>query len=246
MRVDNFDLQNAAFLLDIDGTLLDIAPTPTSVEVPPTLLRTLMGLSDRTGGAIAFVSGRPLDDIDRLFHPLQMSAVAGHGAEMRVGDATAVQLSGSLPAALKRKLHEIADSRKGVIGEDKGYAFAMHYRLVPEYAEEIWDAVGRACAVLPPQSVEILPGKAVIEVKGCAFDKGTGVREIMKLAPFKGKRPVFIGDDVTDQAAFAVIPELGGVSFSVGREMEGTSGMFGVPQDVRDWLGTLAQTADVT
>ena len=174
-----------------------------------------------------------------------MSAIAGHGAEMRVGEAPAVQLSGSLPAVLKRKLYVIADSRKGVIAEDKGYAVAMHYRLVPEYAEEIWDAVGRACAVLLPKSVEILPGKSVIEVKGCSFDKGTGVREIMKLAPFAGKRPIFIGDDVTDQAAFAVIPEIGGVSFSVGREMEGTSGMFGAPQDVRDWLGTLAQTAQV-
>ena len=105
MLIDNFDLQNGAFLLDIDGTLLDIAPTPTSVVVPPTLRRTLMALSDRTGGAVAFVSGRPLDDIDRIFDPLRMSAVAGHGAEMRVGEGPAVQLSGSLPAVLKRKLH---------------------------------------------------------------------------------------------------------------------------------------------
>ncbi len=241
VTINGFDLRTGAFLLDIDGTLLDIAPTPQSVEVPPGLLRTLLALSDRTGGALAFVSGRPLDDIDRLFHPSRFSAVAGHGAEMRIGEGPVVQLAGALPASLKRKLHEIADARKGVIAEDKGYAFALHYRLAPEHAEDIWDAVGRACAALPPKSVEILPGKAVIEVKGRAFDKGTGIREIMRLAPFHGRKPIFIGDDVTDQAAFAIMPDLGGLGFSVGREMEGLAGMFDAPQDVRHWLGSLVQ-----
>ena len=243
MQINGFDLRTGAFLLDIDGTLLDIAPTPQSVEVPPELLRVLLALTDRTDGALAFVSGRPLSDIDRLFHPSKFSAVGGHGAEMRVGDGPVVQLAGALPAALKRKLHAIADARKGVIAEDKGFAFALHYRLAPEYAEEIWDAVGRACGAYPAKSLEVLPGKAVIEVKGRSFDKGTGIREIMRLAPFKGRKPIFIGDDVTDQAAFEIMPDFGGLGFSVGREIEGLAGMFDAPRDVRHWLGTLVQTA---
>jgi trehalose 6-phosphate phosphatase len=242
VRINGFDLRTGAFLLDIDGTLLDIAPTPQSVEVPPELLRVLLALHERTGGAIAFVSGRPLDDIDRLFHPSKFSAVGGHGAEMRIGDGPVVQLAGALPAALKRKLHQIAEARKGVIAEDKGFAFALHYRLAPEYAEDIWDAVGRACGAYPAKSLEVLPGKAVIEVKGRSFDKGTGIREIMKLAPFHGRKPIFIGDDVTDQAAFEIMPDLGGLGFSVGREIEGLAGMFDAPRDVRHWLGTLVQT----
>ncbi|MCZ7661094.1 MAG: trehalose-phosphatase [Xanthobacteraceae bacterium] len=243
MPLDGFDLRADALLLDVDGTLLDIAPTPQSVEVPAELVRTLLALGERTGGALALVSGRPLDDIDRLFHPLEISVVAGHGAELRIAGARAVQLAGSLPAALKRRLQAIADERNGVIAEDKGYAFALHYRLALDRAEEVWEAVGRACAAFQAGSLEILPGKAVIEVKGSAFDKGTGVREIMKLPPFRDRRPIFIGDDVTDQAAVAVMPEFGGLAFSVGREMQGAAGMFGSPDDVRGWLGALARTA---
>ena len=97
-------------------------------------------------------------------------------------------------------------------------------------------AVAMACAVYPESTIEVLPGKAVIEVKSSAFNKGTGIRRLMMHPPFRGRRPVFIGDDITDESAFAVLPELDGVGFSVGRRISGLAGFFAEPDDVRQWL----------
>ena len=122
------------------------------------------------------------------------------------------------------------------IFEDKGYSLALHYRLAPEQAETVREAVAEACAAYPKSAIEVLPGKAVIEVKSSAFSKGTGIRNLMMHSPFRGRRPVFIGDDVTDEAAFAVLPEFDGVGFSVGRRISGLAGCFVQPDDVRQWL----------
>jgi trehalose 6-phosphate phosphatase len=137
---------------------------------------------------------------------------------------------------LRRKFAAFAKSLDGIILEDKGYSLALHYRLAPQHAAAVREAVAAACARYPKNSLEILLGKAVIEVKSNAFNKGTGVRELMTFPPFRGRRPVFIGDDVTDEQAFAVLPEFDGLGFSVGRELPGLAGMFARPRDVRAWL----------
>ncbi len=105
------------------------------------------------------------------------------------------------------------------------------------------EAVAAACAIYPKSAIEVLPGKAVIEVKSSAFNKGTGVRELMRFPPFRGRRPVFIGDDVTDQAAFRVLPEFDGTGYSVGHKFAGLAGCFPKPQDVREWLYQMADAA---
>jgi trehalose 6-phosphate phosphatase len=238
------DLRSSALLLDVDGTLVDIAPTPGQVLVPALLKRSLGRLMERTGGAIALVSGRSIADLDRLFEPMRLTAVGGHGAELRLLEGAGAQWHNApaLGAELKRRLLAIAGS--GVLAEDKGYAVALHYRLAPEREKMVRDAVMAACADPGPVPVEILPGKAVIEIKPAGFNKGTGVRDLMGRTPFAGRTPIFIGDDVTDEAVFAIMPDFDGLSFSVGRQVAGAVNHFDTPADVRAWLEMLAAEGD--
>jgi trehalose 6-phosphate phosphatase len=234
-------LSECALLLDIDGTLLDFAPTPREVWVPPGLAKTLNRLLDRTAGALALVSGRSLNDIDLIFAPAEFPAVGGHGAEMRLsgeGEAVAAHAP-PLDKDLKKRLAAIAQLSPGILLEDKGYSLALHYRLAPHAEKAIYEAVSLIRADLPNAPIEVLPGKAVCEIKHSGFTKATGVRELMTHVPFKGRRPVFIGDDVTDETVFAIMPDFGGQAFSVGRRAHGVAGHFDEPRDVREWLGHL-------
>jgi trehalose 6-phosphate phosphatase len=237
------NLRQLAILLDIDGTILDIAPTPAEVFVPPTLRQTLARLSRDSGGALALVSGRSLSDIDRLFAPLRLPAIGGHGAEFRPGADEEEPAARAVPLDrdLRRKLAAISERAPGVLYEDKGYAFALHYRLAPEQEVTVKDAVATIQAEWPQDSLEVLPGKAVLEVKSTSFNKGAGIRALMQHPPFAGRRPLFIGDDTTDESAFAVLPAFDGLGFSVGRNVPGIDHCFPAPGDVRNWLERLAQ-----
>jgi trehalose 6-phosphate phosphatase len=238
-------LSQCAILLDIDGTLLDLAPTPREVWVPPDLEQTLSGLRQTSGGALALVSGRSLNDIDLIFAPVRFPAVGGHGAELRVSansESVAVQAP-PLDKQLKGRLAAIAKISPGILLEDKGYSLALHYRLAPHAEKAIYDAVAAIRADLPSAPIEVLPGKSVCEIKHSGFTKATGVQELMQHPPFSGRRPIFIGDDVTDETVFAIMPELNGFAFSVGRLAMGVAGHFDAPRDVRAWLASwLAET----
>src|SRR6266705_1555544 len=215
-------LDQCAILLDIDGTLLDLAPTPREVWVPPGLAKTLNGLLEKTAGALALVSGRSLNDIDLIFAPEQYPAVGGHGAEMRVAaDSEAVATHAPpMDKELKRRLAAIARLSPGILLEDKGYSLALHYRLAPHAEKAIYAAVSLIRADLPNAPIEVLPGKCVCEIKHSGFNKATGVLELMTHEPFRGRRPIFIGDDVTDETVFAIMPDLDGLAFSVGRRAQ--------------------------
>jgi len=230
-----------AILLDIDGTLLDLAPTPREVWVPPGLSETLNRLRDKTSGALALVSGRSLNDIDLIFAPEQFPAIGGHGAEMRISiDSEAVATHAPpMDKDLKRRLAALAKLSPGILLEDKGYSLALHYRLAPHAEKAIYEAVSMIRSELPNARIEVLPGKCVCEIKQSGFDKATGVRELMTHEPFRGRRPIFIGDDVTDESVFAIMPDLGGLAFSVGRRAQGVADHFDEPRDVRAWLARL-------
>ncbi len=232
------DLDRTALLLDIDGTLIDLAPTPRDVVVPPTLGATLQALHERLDGALALVSGRSLTDIDVIFAPLQFPAVGGHGAEMRLSAENEAVASHAPPMdnVLKRRFIAISQLSPGIIYEDKGYSVALHYRLAPEFERAIYEAVSAIRADLPQAPIDVLPGKFVCEIKHAGFTKATGVRELMTHAPFTGRNPIFIGDDVTDESVFAIMPAFRGVSFSVSRRAHGVDGFFRAPKDVRAWL----------
>jgi trehalose 6-phosphate phosphatase len=241
------DLRKCAILLDIDGTILDLAPSPQQVWVPTGLRQTLARLDELTGGALALVSGRSLGDIDLIFSPLEFAAIGGHGAELRpVAGAEPTRRAPPLDGALKRKLAGISELGPGILAEDKGYSLALHYRLAPEKAGAVRAAVARICADIPPGTVEILPGKLVVEVKPAGVNKATAVSELMGCGPFAGRRPIFIGDDITDEPVFGVIAQLGGLGFSVGYIAPGVNGHFDKPESVRAWLARIVHRGQDT
>ncbi len=232
------DAKSIALLLDVDGTMVDLGPSPREVHVSEELKDSLARLLRATGGALALVSGRPIADLDALFAPLKLPAIGGHGAEMRVRDF--VTSTAPLSDGLRRNLAGAATPGSGVIVEDKGYSLALHYRKAPQHEERLRAHVAAGRAAFPGEATEVLPGKAMFEVKRPNVSKGDGVRALMRHPPFAGRKPVFIGDDVTDESVFAVLPDLGGKGFSVGRHFDGMTGIFDSPENVRRALQRLA------
>jgi trehalose 6-phosphate phosphatase len=238
-----FPFSSHAILLDIDGTILDLAPTPAGVLVPSALQGVLTTLWKWTGGALALVSGRPLKDIDRIFAPLELPAIGGHGSELRI-DASSKRVVRPVPLLEERIRRQLMGLiSKGVIAEDKGHSLALHYRAAPHRENELRSAVESILSGLPNGAYEILPGKCVIEVKPTGFNKGTAVLELMEMPPFTGRTPLFVGDDITDDAVFAILSELNGIGFSVGRIVPGVTGVFKGPDEVRTWLARIASQA---
>lgn len=241
MTVNFPDLHRSAILLDVDGTLLDIAPSPQAVHVPDSLRRALAIVADRVGGALALVSGRPIADLDDKFAPLRLPMVGGHGAEIRPAAGSAVERRAApLDSALAQTLKDIAARHPGILIEDKGFSLALHYRAVPKLGPAVVQEVRQACDASPDRSIELLDGKAVVEVKTAGINKGTAVRELMNHPPFAGRAPIYIGDDTTDEYAFAVMPEFNGLAISVGRRFAGVDEHFDSPAEVRSWLERLA------
>ena len=160
-----------------------------------------------------------------------------------VGDGKAhPSAAPELDPELKRQL--LALARDGIVAENKGVSVALHYRRAPEREKPLRESVGQLCAQPWPTPIEILSGKAVIEIKPAGFSKGSGVRELMRHAPFAGRCPIFIGDDTTDETVFAIMPELHGTAFSVGRDVAGVAGHFATPARVRAWLDRIAPAGE--
>lgn len=237
------DLNQVAILLDVDGTILDLAPTPREVFVSHELRDTLGRLWKHTGGAVAFVSGRPVTELDLIFSPLQLPSIGGHGAELRTvpGAIPEAPRLPPLDARIKREFAQIAEAGPGIILEDKGYSLALHYRLAPEKERVVREAATKIAASLPAALIELLPGKLVLEIKQTGFTKATAVRELMTYQPFSGRRPIFIGDDVTDLGVFEVLPVFDGIGISVGRKVPGVTACFERPTDVRHWLEEISR-----
>ncbi len=235
------DLARDALLLDVDGTLIDIAPTPEAVHVPDMLREALRRLEDKSGGGVALISGRPLKSLDDLFAPLTLPAAGSHGAEIRprVGEGGCEFDAPRLPDPVRAAFADMAGQIDGLRVEDKGYTLAFHYRSIIEREDEVVAAVSAHMKALPP-GYELLRGKAIVEVKSQGFNKGTALRELMKHAPFAGRRPIFHGDDITDEDVFAALPDYGGVGISVGRHIEGADYCVESPRDIRRWLLHLA------
>jgi trehalose 6-phosphate phosphatase len=238
-RFAGSDTDRIAILLDVDGTLIELGPTPFEVHVPDELRATLAQLSRMTGGALALVSGRPIKDLDILFDPIKFPAIGGHGAEMRLHQ-TIRGIAPVLSDSLRAQLSAAAALRPGIVVEDKGYSVALHYRRVPQYENWLMRHIAAACKAHADDVTEVLPGKLMFEVKRPAVNKGESVRHLMKMEPFRGRHPIFIGDDVTDESVFEVMPDLEGQAFSVTRNVEGLAGIFNSPADVRQALYRLA------
>ena len=236
----DIDFARDALFLDIDGTIIDIAPTPESVVVPESLKLNLVHVREKLSGALALLSGRTLGAIDQLFAPLKFAAAGAHGAEVRPGpDSDVEHCAAPLNAVEKAAFADIAKLDPRLRLEDKIYTLAIHYRSAMELENQVIGMVNERVQKLQ-ENLRVMCGKAVVEVKRRGFNKGTGLRRLMQHAPFAGRRPVFFGDDVTDEDALAVLPDFGGIGRSVGRLLPGAGGMVATPNDVREWLGRLA------
>ena len=241
LPADSIDLARTALLLDVDGTLIDIADTPHDVVMPPSLRTTLSDLLKLSGGGVALVSGRTIEALDALFAPLTPPAIGEHGAEIRlsVSAPTLKQRPASLSDAVRRQLHLLADIDPHVLVEDKAHSVALHYRLAHRQ-EAVLKREVAAIVAEESTDVEMLFGKAVIDIKPRLFSKGSAVCELMTHPPFKGRTPLFIGDDTTDESVFGILPDLGGSGYSVGRPVPETQGTFRSPEQVRLWLERVA------
>jgi trehalose 6-phosphate phosphatase len=231
---------NTALFLDIDGTLLDFARTPDRVKVPAELVRALSSLADQLHGALAFVSGRSLESIDKLFAPFRPAAIGAHGAEIRGIDGQVTRIA-PLTDAVRTIFTGLAEHVPGLLLEDKKVAMALHYRLAPEAAPVLKAAMEKHTKLFETEKVGILYGKAVIEARHHGVDKGTAVMTLARQKPFRGRTVLFGGDDTTDLDVFRVLPDLGGRGFSVGRHFPGAEHVFPTPRAVRQWL---MQTAE--
>lgn len=208
---------NLALFLDVDGTLLEIAETPGAVRVPESLKNMLGELSVRLDGALALVSGRSVQNLDVLFAPLRFTAAGVHGCERRetTGCILRPKVDAVKFASVRDELAGWVQQHPGSLLEDKGYALALHYRLAPELEAS---AQARAVSLLSRMggAYELLRGKAVFEIRPAGFSKGRAIQAFMHEPPFAGRRPVFIGDDVTDEDGFTIVNALGGQSIRVG------------------------------
>ena len=234
------DLGRDAILLDVDGTLLDIAIRPEQVVVPEDLKQNIAQLSEGNGGAVALISGRRIADLDRIFAPLKLPAAGCHGAELRATSTGEVMpLAAPLPDPVKRAFAGLADGRDGVWTEDKTYTLALHFRENPDVRDELLAAAQALCAS-SGGGPRVLPGRMIVEIRMPGFDKGTGLRALMRHTPFKGRQPVFFGDDITDEDALAALAEFGGLGIAVGRDLAGARLRMDGPEEVRRFLAALA------
>lgn len=220
-----------ALFLDIDGTLLDIAPSPADVHVPESLIQTLVRASAWLGGALAVVSGRPFEQIDRLFAPLRLPGGAGHGSAIRMPDGhiQSAAEAYAVPKDWRALLHNAVKIWPGVAVEEKRHCVAVHYRAVPDRERDVAALVDGLVA-RDPESFEALPGRMAFEIRHKALTKAVIVRSLMTHAPFNGRVPVFVGDDVTDQDGFRAVEEKNGIALDVAHAFGGQ------PSAVRAWL----------
>ncbi|HSD74362.1 MAG TPA: trehalose-phosphatase [Steroidobacteraceae bacterium] len=206
-----------ALFLDVDGTLLEIAKRPDAVRVSERLRHALIYASERECGALALISGRSLADLDRLFEPQTFPAAGVHGMERRDarGHVTRLAVEPRDLDDARARLGPLKTASPGILIEDKGCALAVHYRQAMHLESEIAATVHSVASPLQPR-FHVQPGKCVLEIKPAGCSKGSAIEAFMNEPPFAGRLPVFAGDDDTDEAGFAVVNALGGVSVHVG------------------------------
>jgi len=226
-----------ALFLDIDGTLLEHADTPDGVHVEAALRRLLERLQAFCGGALALVSGRAIADIDALFAPLRLPVAGQHGVERRdaAGELHRIPFPEEQLRQVAQRFAAFKARHPGIVFEDKGHNLALHYRLAPALEREVRTLAERALAELGGD-FELQPGRMVIELKPGGHDKGSAIEAYMVEAPFAGRVPVFLGDDLTDEYGFATVQRMGGHAVKVGAADSIAEWRLADVNAVRAWL----------
>ena len=233
-------LSGASLFLDFDGTLVDLAPTPNSIQVDGALTSLLERLGDRLDGRLAIVSGRAVRDVRSYLHPVGLAVAGSHGLEhARHGcDPTDVERPETLDRVID-ELRLLEAAHPGVLIEEKLLGVALHYRQAP-HAEEVCRSAADHAA--EATGLEVQPGKLVFELKPAGADKGRALYRFMEQPPFAGTRPIFLGDDLTDEHGFEAARELGGAGVLVGDERR-TAALYRLPgvSAVKRWLDAAAE-----
>jgi len=237
---------NWALFLDFDGTLVELQPHPDMVRPAPLLGATLDRLAALLHGAVAIVSGRSLDDLDRFLNGTALPMAGVHGLERRDAEGAVhrpLDHTESFQAA-RATLARFVAEHPGTHYEDKGNSLALHFRNAPGYAAQAEAALRAECQRMG-EEFEVQRGKSVMELKPTGHHKGTVVATFLEEPPFRGRVPVFIGDDVTDEDAFSVVVERGGHAIRVG-DLTATHATcrIGSVEEVLEWLTTVIRTLE--
>ena len=229
-----------ALFLDVDGTLVDIEDHPGDVRADAALIALLVDLAERLDGALSLISGRSIAEIDRIFAPAKFPSAGSHGTELRFDGNAVISALPDFPAAFLQRARRFADEHDGLLVEKKSAGLALHYRRAPRLETACREFVAGLMGELGPD-FRLIDGKMVLEIAPRSHHKGEAIRELLQHDPFRGRRPVFVGDDVTDEDGFRVVNELGGLSIRVGdgRESAARYVLHDVAS-VRDWLRSVA------
>ena len=230
-----------ALFLDVDGTLLEFEEHPDLVRATQGLVSLLTSIESALDGALAVISGRPLQDLDRVFAPWRPLGAGIHGAEVRDRQGEhRFDSNSDAVAPIRDRVDQIVASIPGAWTEDKGSSLAVHHRAAPEAGPELAERL--ASLALEGSGFAILEGVLVVELRPSSHDKGTALDELMDQSPFKGRTPVVVGDDTTDEDAFVAAGRHGGLAVIVGTRSE-TAATYRLhdPAAVRGWLTELIE-----
>jgi trehalose 6-phosphate phosphatase len=230
--------------LDVDGTLIELTDSPLDTFADAELKTLLSHVAERLGGAVALVSGRSIRYLDALFAPLRLPAAGLHGVERR-------KASGAMHGAsfvdtqlteARKAVHALVEAHPGTSLEDKGRTIAVHFRMAPQMEESVRRSLIDIAKPLG-SNYHIQEGSMVLEIKPRGFTKATAIKAFMKEPPFSGRKPVFVGDDLTDQDGFRMVEDQGGISIAVGERVHGQFRLENASA-VRTWLQGIAELHD--
>lgn len=238
---------NIALFLDFDGTLVEIAPSPEDVQLDRRVAPALETLRSQLGGALALVSGRPIAFLDEMLAPHHFDIAGLHGAQIRQGGELHAQ--SDAPSDMREAVREMvrfANSHVGIIVEDKRISAALHWRLAPELKDEALELMRKAAARLGP-GVRLQEGKSVAELVPSGASKGNAIAWLMATPSYAGRRPVFIGDDITDEDGFEAVNAMGGLSIRIGADRESLAAIrLASPTALRHILLEAAENGSLT
>ena len=230
-----------ALFLDFDGTLVDIAERPEAVQVDPAVPGILRQLEERLGGALAIISGRPVAFLDQHLAPHRFDMAGLHGLEHRINHELHQCDPDEHPdlRAMIERLAGIVAEKNGVLIEDKGCSVAIHWRLAPQ-EKEFALATAQSAVEALGSDYRVQYGKAVAEILPSAAGKGKVIERFLQQAPYRGRRPIFVGDDLTDENGFKAVNAQGGLSIRIGAGDTIAQIRLGTPSDLRHSLSVWA------
>jgi trehalose 6-phosphate phosphatase len=230
--------------LDVDGTLIELTDAPLETFADAALKALLGHVAERLGGAVALVSGRSIRYLDELFAPLRLPAAGLHGVERRKASGVlhGASFVDTQLSQARTAVHALVEAHPGTSMEDKGRTIAVHFRMAPQVEANIRQSLMDIAKPLG-SNYHIQEGNMVLEIKPRGFSKATAIKAFMKEPPFSGRKPVFVGDDLTDLDGFRLVEDQGGISIAVGGRVRGQFRLENAAA-VRTWLQGIAALHD--